>query len=73
MVLAHVAACNALQFFFRKILRSEALVYNSYFFSEQPFYGNYSILNSHANTVISHEVAYSSRWLPKHDKVYDGR
>ena len=31
------------------------------------------IKNSYANTVISHEVAYSSRWLPMHDKVYDGR
>ena len=32
------------------------------FFSEQPLYGNYSTLNSHTNTVISHAVTYSSRW-----------
>ena len=32
------------------------------FFSEQPFYANYY---SHTNTVISHAVAYSSRWLSK--------
>ena len=35
------------------------------FFSEQPFYGNQSTLDSHTNTVISHAVAFSSRWLPK--------
>ena len=28
--------------------------YNSYIFTEQPFYGNYSTLDSHTNTVISH-------------------
>ena len=38
--------------------RSEALVYKSYF-SEEPFYGNYSTLDSHTNTVISHAFAYS--------------
>ena len=27
------------------------------FFSEQPFYGNYSTLHSHTNTVISHTFA----------------
>ena len=35
------------------------------FFSEQPFYRNYLTLDSHTNTVNSHVVAYSSRWLPK--------
>ena len=35
------------------------------FFSEQPFYGNYSTLHSHTNTVISHTFAYSSRWRRK--------
>ena len=30
-----------------------------------PFYGNYSALDSHANTVISHGFAYSSRWCRK--------
>ena len=50
MVPALVAACNALQIFFIRIVRSKALVYNSFFwfffFSEQPFYGNYSTLDS---------------------------
>ena len=32
------------------------------FFSEQPFYGNYSTLDSHTITVISQAFAYSSRW-----------
>ena len=50
---------------FSRILRSEALVYKSYFFSEQPYYGNYSKLDSHTNTVISHAFAYSSRWRRK--------
>ena len=40
--------------FFSRILRSEALVYKSFFFSEELFYGNYSTLDSHTNTVISH-------------------
>ena len=35
------------------------------FFSEQPFYGNYSTLGSHTNTIISHTLAYSSRWRRK--------
>ena len=35
------------------------------FFSEQPFYGNYSTLESHTNTVISHALVFSPRWLPK--------
>ena len=51
--------------FFRRILRSEALVDKSYFFLEQPFYGNYSTLDSHTITVISHAFAYSSRWRRK--------
>ena len=51
--------------FFRRILRSEALVYKSSFFSEQSFYGNYSTLDSHTNIVISHAFAYSSRWRRK--------
>ena len=38
-----------------------ALVYKSYFFfSEQPFHGNYLALDSHTNTVMSHTFAYSS-------------
>ena len=51
--------------FVGRVLRSEALVYNSYFFSEQPFYGSYSTLDFHTNTVISHAFAYSSRWRRK--------
>ena len=59
------SACNALKFF-RRILRSEALVYKSYFFfSEQTFYANYSTLDSHTITVISQAFAYSSRWRRK--------
>ena len=53
---------------FGRILWGEALVYNSYIFSEQPFYGNYSTIDSHKNTVISHAFAYSSRW--DRDKVF---
>ena len=49
-LLVHVTPSNV----FRRILRSEALVYKSYFFSEQPFYGNHSTLDSHTNTVVSH-------------------
>ena len=30
-----------------------------------PFYGNYSTLDSHTNTAISHTFAYSSRWRRK--------
>ena len=48
--------------FFSRILRSEVLVYNSYFFSKQLFSGNYPTLDSNTNTVISHAFAYSSRW-----------
>ena len=45
--------------FFSTILRLVALVYKSFFFfSEQPFYRNYSTLASHTNTVISHAFAY---------------
>ena len=60
-LLVHVTPSN----FFRRILKSEALVYKSFFFSEQPFYGNYSTLDSHTRTVISHAFAYSSRWRRK--------
>ena len=60
-LLAHVTP----SIFFSRILRSDALVYNSYFFLEQSFYGNYSTLHSHTNTVISHAFAYSSRWRRK--------
>ena len=36
------------------------------FFSEGPFYGNYSTLDSHTNTVIiSHAFTYLSRWRRK--------
>ena len=53
------------QFFFSTILCFVALVYNSFFFSEQPLYANYLTLDSHINTVISHAVAYWSRWRRK--------
>ena len=45
--------------FFRRILRSEALVYTSVFFSEQPFYGNYSTLDSHLVKMASKAVKRS--------------
>ena len=35
------------------------------FFSVQPFNRNYSTVDSHTNTVISHAVTYSSRWRRK--------
>ena len=35
------------------------------FFWEQPFYRNFSTLDSHTNTVISHTFASSSRWRRK--------
>ena len=41
-----------------------------FFFSELPFYGNHSTLDSHANTVISHAVAYSQDGFRNLDKVY---
>ena len=50
--------------FFSRILRREALV-TIHILLEQPFYGKYSTLDSHTKAVISHAVAYSSRWLPK--------
>ena len=37
-----------------------ALVYNSYFFQNSRFYGNYSTSDSHTDTVLSHAFAYSS-------------
>ena len=46
-LLAHVMPSN----FFSRILKSEALVYNSYFFGNQPFYGNCSTLDSHMQTL----------------------
>ena len=60
-LLAHVTPSN----FFCRILKSKALVYSSYMFLKQPFYGNYSALRYHRNTGISHGFAYSSRWCRK--------
>ena len=40
------------------------------FFSEQPFYGNYSTLDSHTNTVISHRLPTGQDGVEKRDKVY---
>ena len=44
--------------FFSRTFRSEALVYNSYFVFRTAE-RNYSTLDSHTNTIISHAVAYS--------------
>ena len=41
LVVLGLLAQVTLSFFLSRILRSKALVYNSFFFSEQPFYGNY--------------------------------
>ena len=52
-LLAHVTPL----IFFSRILRSEVQFTIHFFFSEQPFYGNYSTLDSYTtNTVISHAV-----------------
>ena len=59
------SACNALNFFSSRILRSEALIYNSYFFTTAVLSVNYSTLDSRTNTVISHAFAYSSKWRRK--------
>ena len=51
--------------FFSKILCFLASVYNFFFFYKKPLCGNYSTLDSHTNTVVSHAFAYSSRWRQK--------
>ena len=45
-----------------------------FFSAEQPFNENYSTLDfpTHTNTVISHAVAYPSRWLPKPSRGAQG-
>ena len=58
-LLVHATPSN----FFRRIHRSEALV--RIFFRTAGNYGNYSTLDSHTITVISHAFAYSSRWRRK--------
>ena len=57
MGLAHPLFCSfSLQFIFS---------------SEQPFYVNYSTLDSHTNTVISHSFAFSRQdGVENRDKVY---
>ena len=40
------------------------------FFSEQPFYGNYSTLDSNTNTVISHAFDTRQDGVENRDKVY---
>ena len=56
------------------ILCCEAKVCNNcklklLFFRTAVFFENFPTLDSHANTVICHVVAYPSRWLPNHDKL----
>ena len=50
--------------FFSRILRSEALVYNSFFFWTVVLWKLFNIRFSY-NTVISQSFAYSSRWRRK--------
>ena len=65
-LLAHVRP----SIFFGRILRRETLVHNLYFFSEQPFYGNYSTLDSYTNIVISYRFSTRQDGVENHDKVY---
>ena len=58
-LLAHVTPSVV----FSRFFRSFSLQF--IFFSEEPFYGNYSTFDSHTNTAISHAFACSSRWRRK--------
>ena len=58
-VVVGLLGCVTPAIFFRRTLRSEALVYTSVFFSEQPFYGNYSKLDSHLVKMASKAVTRS--------------
>ena len=60
-LLAHVTA----SIFFSIMLKNDSFSLQLIFFSEQLLYGNYSTLDSHTNTIISHAFAYSSRWCQK--------
>ena len=60
-LLVHVTPSN----FFRRIVRSEALVLNSCFFAKQPFYGNYSTLDSH-------QTLYFVTLLPTRQLISNG-
>ena len=42
------------------------------FSAKQPFYGNFTTLDSHTNAVIFQAFAYLSRWRDR-DKVYFSR
>ena len=61
-------ACNALKFFFRRILRSEAVVYNSYFFRTAVLWKLFDIRFSY-NVVISHALP-TQDGVENLDKVY---
>ena len=66
-LLAHVTPSN----FFSRILKSEALVYNSYFFQNSRFKEIiYSTLDSHTNTVILTCLPTQQDGVENHDKVY---
>ena len=53
------------------IYRTRAiLVLLARYYTRYMFRGNYSTLDSHTNTVISHAVAYLSRWLQNLEKAY---
>ena len=68
------SGCNALNFFSR-ILRSKDLVYNSYIFPEQPFYGNYTTLDTHTNAVYKFLTRLPTRQdgVENGDKVYSNQ
>ena len=64
LVLGLLVHVNALKFFQENPWEWSSSL-QIIFFSEQPFYRNYSTLDSHTKTVISHVFAYLSRWCRK--------
>ena len=55
------SACNAHNFFSVESLGVKLISLQLIFFSEQPFYENYSTLDFHTNIVIFHAFAYYTR------------
>ena len=69
MAVAHVAACNELNFFFSIIIRSEALVYNSFIFFRTAVLRKLLTFDSHTNTVISHALPPGQDGFQNHYKA----